>query len=49
MSLREKIYGKLKNIHLGRPPLISKKKFWFINTTRLHSFTLVLTLICLGP
>ena len=37
------IYGKLKNIHLGKPPLILKKRFsWFVYI-RLDSSTFIYT------
>ena len=38
------IYGKLRNIHLGNPPLILKRNFFYLFTfvyTRLHSSTFV--------
>ena len=35
------IYGKLKNIHFGEPPLILKKSFYWFVYIRLHSSTLV--------
>ena len=40
---------KLKNIHLGKPPLISKKLFFWFVYTRLHSSRLVYVgvVICL--
>ena len=39
-ALEGEIYSKLKNIHLGKPPLILKKVFWFVYIS-LHSSTLV--------
>ena len=43
LSFRGRNLSKLKNIHLGKPPLISKKKKKRFVYTHLHSSTLIQT------